>query len=167
MTRDSARGSGTDRASAVEALVTAFHASCRPQVLAASLASRLGQVVRAEQAGSVLIVRPSSPAWSEIRIRRRADGQVDSLDLVPADDVVIGPEALADYFGQGSEGDRLHWEDRPVVDFPAVHESYRCSIFARLGHPVFDRDRPGIHRVTIRRDGEVRVEDGTAPDPPD
>jgi hypothetical protein len=80
---------------------------------------------------------------------------VDNVDLVPADDVVIGPEALAVQFGQGSEEYRVHWEDRPVVDFSAVNENYRCSIFARLGHPVLDRDRPGIHRVTIRRDGEV------------
>src|SRR6185369_14214264 len=49
MTRDSADGPGTDTASAVEALVTAFHASCRPWVLAATLASHLGHLVREEQ----------------------------------------------------------------------------------------------------------------------
>jgi hypothetical protein len=159
MTRPSGGPTGSMEHAAIDVLVAAVQATCVPDVLPGTLAGVLGEVVREEQAGSVVVVHPGSPAWAEIRIWRRDDGQVDNVDLVPADGVELGPEALHGIFGKGSEGDRLHWEDKPTIDFTVVNGAYRCSIFARVGHPVFDRDRPGIHRVTIRRDGSLGVED--------
>src|SRR6187399_400710 len=98
MTRRSGEPTGSIGVAAIDVLVVAVQATCVPDVVPATLARLLGEVVREEQAGSVVVVHPSSPAWAEIRVWRRADGQVDNVDLVPADGVELGPEALHGIF---------------------------------------------------------------------